>query len=377
MLSQRRARRREAEATGRILARLHWQCWRADPPPAEVTDAEFIRAMPLVIQSGSVGLVWPRLRGRFDPHGAVALAMEAAYDAQVAHNAEVEREVVRVMARLRDAGVESVLIKGLAVAGLYPAGLIRPAGDIDLVVRDEDYDAAKGALMDVRLSLHRDYGPKSIRPAVDPDAHIDVDLHRFSSWKEIASHEFFDRAQCVRMGKINVTVPDLGDHLRALCLHFLRHAAARPLRLVDIALLVERCSVEPNWQRMLCGYRSEARQVIATLGLARELLGVDLESAPPSVRGFATPDWFIASALWHWVRPPITPPTVLNEMLSNPLRTPLIFARRWPDPVRATIGTRAPFNRMPRLPVQAASYLLQTVYFAAVVFRRQVRDRID
>ena len=128
VLRGRRERRREAEETGAILARLHWQCWREDPPPVEVTDAEFIRVMPQVIRSGSVGLVWPRLRERFDPAGAVALAMEAAFQAQVAHNARVEREIAQVVTRLREHGIEPVLIKGLAVARLYPPGLVRPSG---------------------------------------------------------------------------------------------------------------------------------------------------------------------------------------------------------------------------------------------------------
>ncbi len=102
----------------------------------------------MLIESGSVGLVWPRLWHRAEELGAVGAALAAAYDAQVAHNARVERDIARVVTRLREHGVEPVLIKGLAVARLYPAPLIRTAGDIDLVVRDEDYNLAERLILD-------------------------------------------------------------------------------------------------------------------------------------------------------------------------------------------------------------------------------------
>jgi hypothetical protein len=44
-----------------ILRGLHWQCWRADAPPLETPLADLVAVLPVLIESGSVGLVWPRL----------------------------------------------------------------------------------------------------------------------------------------------------------------------------------------------------------------------------------------------------------------------------------------------------------------------------
>jgi hypothetical protein len=57
------------------------------------------------------------------------------------------------------------------------------------------------------------------------------------------------------------------------------------------------------------------------------------------------------------------------------LRHPAAFLRglllRWPNPVEASVGVGAPFNRLPRLPFQIGDCLLRTAQFA----RRVVSER--
>src|SRR5204863_8636632 len=72
--------------------------------------------------------------------------------------------LTRAVSVLRDAGVEPLLAKGWAVARLYPEPGLRPAGDIDLCVRPEQYSAAQravrcpggpGGLADLHAGLNR------------------------------------------------------------------------------------------------------------------------------------------------------------------------------------------------------------------------------
>jgi len=129
--------------------------------------------MPIVIRSGSVGIVWPRLRDRYDPGSAIAQAMETAFQAQVQHNARVERDIARVVTRLRDHGVDPILVKGWAVARQYPPGLVRPAGDIDLVVREDAYERATALISELDREA----------------ATVGVDLKHPSIWEERPSDD--------------------------------------------------------------------------------------------------------------------------------------------------------------------------------------------
>lgn len=159
---------RSAEELGQILSRLHWQCWREDAPLLGVGPSELVAVLPILIRSGSVGLVWPRLRGQLDRYGAIALALEDAYQAQVAHNARVERDIARVVTRLQDHGIDPILVKGWSVARQYPEGLVRPAGDIDLVVREEEFERATVLISELDREA----------------ATIGVDLKHPGIWKE-------------------------------------------------------------------------------------------------------------------------------------------------------------------------------------------------
>ena len=133
-----------------------------------------------------------------------------------------ERSLQQAISLLRQAGVEPVLVKGWAIARLYPEPGLRPYCDIDLCVLPEQYAAAKAA-----LQSHTAQG-------------CDVDLHAgFGKFCERQTAAILERSQLVRLGEVEVRVLAAEDHLRFLCLHLLRHGAVRPLWLCDIAVLLE------------------------------------------------------------------------------------------------------------------------------------------
>lgn len=347
---ERRARRTaEALRKGEIIRQLHWQCWRPDAPPLETPLADLVEVLPVLIESGSVGLVWPRLWHRAEELGAVGAALAAAYDAQVAHNARVERDIARVVTRLREHGVEPVLIKGLAVARLYPAPLVRTAGDIDLVVRDGDYATAKAALADLHLSFHGDPASRraqatsasaAIRNADQESPIGDVDLHSVAKWYGAVDERFVTEAERVGIDmestRTEVRVPRVEDHLRALCLHFLRHGAVRPLRLCDIALLAESAPALDR-DRLLAGTAREAEYVAVTLRLAEALLGARLDAPPDEVRTHPLPAWLAPAALQQWGENPQRHTPHIRELLGGPRAAYHALASRWPDSISANM----------------------------------------
>ena len=113
-----------------------------------------------------------------------------------------EGQIVQAITLLRSAGVEPLLVKGWAVARLYPERGLRPYGDIDLCVRPEQYVTAVAALAapaagTVAVDLHKGL-PQLHRPSLD---------------------DVYERSQLVTLGKIDVRILGTEDHLRYMCIH--------------------------------------------------------------------------------------------------------------------------------------------------------------
>jgi hypothetical protein len=366
-----------------------------------VSLPELISVLPVLIGSGSVGIVWPQLRDSIGSDSVVGMVLEEAFRSQEAHNARVTRGLGRVVSRLRDGGVEPVLIKGLAVARLYPAELVRTAGDIDLVVRDEDCGTAQEVLADVRLSFHADPAARRAFAARGQGGdhgdrpYVEVDLHRFSTWYGARHERFFADVECVPIGETLVRVPRVEDHLRALCLHFLRHGAVRPMRLCDIALLVESgggiglrpmggelSAIRPygssgdsadrpygvpdelDWDRVLNGTAREIEQIAVTLRLAEELLGAGLDDAPAEIRDRALPSWLVPAVLRQWEENPQRTVPHIRELMTTPRDAYTALARRWPDPISATIRTGGRFDDSPGGRLMMRAYLKHLLLFS-------------
>ena len=337
--------------TGALFREAHRGCWRADAPPLELEPREVLALMPLLIRTGSVGLVWPRLRHRAAELGATGAGLEAAYQSQVEHNARVEREIARVVGHLQGHGIDPVLIKGWAVSRLYPEGLVRPAGDIDLVVPDEDYERAKGLLAGTRLSLHRDSRRRSASNAeFERDWSIVVDLHSESRWGTHPGEGALERA--VSFDVCGAKVRTLGpeDTLRMLCFHFLGHGATRILRLVDIAMLLEDRSTEFDWDRLLGSDVVGRNWVVTAIGLAHRLLDARISDTPVSDAARGLPKWLVPIAEAQVLGMQAKGGNVLAELRANPADIGEIVARRWPDPVLAvaqhgvTYSDRSPWR---------------------------------
>lgn len=58
---------------GARLQEVHRHAWRADAPPLDLDLASLVVILPNLIESGSVGLVWPRLRHRAEEYGAAGV----------------------------------------------------------------------------------------------------------------------------------------------------------------------------------------------------------------------------------------------------------------------------------------------------------------
>ena len=338
-----------AEARGRQLARMLRRAWRARCDPEGLDVADLVDASPLLLRSGSAGLAWWRAQTA----GVTPPTLKPLHDAFGVHAlkaAILEAKIPAAFARLRARGVEPLLGKGWAVARLYPRPGLRPYGDIDLYVRAEDGPAARAALD-------------------EPGANgLPVDLH--CGLAELDDRRFEDvlaRSRTVRLGDAEVRVFGPEDHLRLLALHLLRHGAWRPVWFADVALILETVPPDFEWACFMSGDGARTDAAVCALRLAHELLGASLEGVPAPVRERRLPRWLVPAILRQWGDVGFEPHGTRTPMAVE-LRRPRGLLRalraRWPNAVEATVGRRARFNGLPRLPFQIGECFARTLRFA-------------
>jgi hypothetical protein len=315
-----------------------------------------IAAAPLLLQTGSAGLAWWKIRPSPVASHRVCDELHQTYRLIALQAAVHEPRVARAFATLRAAGVEAILGKGWAMARLYPSAGVRPYGDIDLYVRPEQEPMARTALD---------------QPGEDP---LPVDLH--CGLGELDDRRFEDvlaRSRVEALRGVEVRVFGAEDHVRLVALHMLRHGVLRPLWLCDVALALESRPPDFDWDAFARGSRRRSAWVKSAFGLAHALLGARLDGVPVAEAAARLPPWLVPAVLRQWSA--FVPPHGSRAPMAASLRHPAAFLRglllRWPNPVEATVGVGAPFNGLPRLPFQIGDCLLRTAQFA----RRLVAER--
>lgn len=341
-----------SKSSGRLVAAMLAGSWRPTPAPFEHSAAELEEIAPVLINSGAGALVWWRLRHSDLQTTRAASQFQQIYRMNTLQAALHQRTIEQVVALLRSNGIEPILVKGWAVARLYPEMGLRPCGDIDLCVRPEQYEAADVALKSLE---HK---------------RIEVDLHcGFEKFGGGSTDGFYDRSQLVELGDTRVRVLSEEDHLRVLSIHLLREGAWRPLWLCDVAATVESRSAEFDWADCLTENRRQAEWVTCAISLAHQLLGARLEGTPANNRRKHLPRWLVPVILKEWAS--LLPSMTQRHRapMASYLRYPSGFLKglryRWPNPIEATVQMRASFNGLPRLPFQFGSCLARTAKFAA------------
>ena len=348
----------------RLLAEALAGSWRVSPPESRFEAGELARITPALVGSGAAALAWWKIRcSPLREHDA-AETLRQSYRRQTLQVALQEREIEHVFSLLRSAGVEPVLLKGWAAAGLYPERGLRPPGDIDLCVRPGQRGAARAAL----------WGPGRRGTAVTDLAHDAHALACAGGWDALYARS---RLLGLNGSKVRVLGPE--DQLRFLCLHLLRHSAYRPLWLCDVAAALESLPADFDWDVALGGDALTRNRVACVLDLARLLLGARREDLPAEVTATRAPSWLVREVLQQWERPCTTdhaPRELMSASLRRPSRALPAILARWPDPIRAAVGLQLPFDDGPRLPGQLAFYLVCSAAFLTRPLRR-ARPRGD
>jgi hypothetical protein len=344
----------------RLMTTVLVGAWRRSPPPLEISAKALQSVTVGLLRSKTGALGWWRVRHtplRTSPAG---IRLRHAYHRHSLQAALHGRSLTRVVTRLRSRGVEPVLMKGPAIARLYAERSLRPFDDLDLCVRPDQYHRALAMLRGwtgglSMVDLHQGFGRLYAR-----------------SWEEL-----YARSQTVPLGGIEVRLLSPEDHLRVLCLHQLKHGTPSPLWLCDVAVALESRPPDFDWDRVLGPDRKRADWVACAIGLAHHFLDVPIDDTPVASRAKRLPRWLAPSVLQQWVRHSTADyhgPHRFAPAWRFLTRAGMVSRHYWPSAVAASIHLHAPFNDLPRWPIQTADAVGRMVRFCV---RRMLGLRPD
>ena len=327
--------------------------WRqSDLPPLNLSESQLDAVTPLLYGSGAAALGWWRVRNTDLQTTSSADVLHQAYRLQALQSGIHEEKIEKVFSVLRQASIDGILIKGWAAAGMYPERGLRPYGDIDLVVRPEQYEAASKLLA---------------APEVQD---CWIDLHRSISEIDDRTVQYlFERSTRLSLGKETVSVLSAEDHLALLAVHLLKHGAWRPLWLCDIGAAIESLPANFDWHVCLGRNRTRAGWITTAIGLAQELLGARINNVAPEAQPAKLPEWLVQSVLRQWEQPfavnqpPMSHPLPMSTALRSPGMLFEALRQRWPNPILATVSVNGQFNSIPRLPYQLGNCLARARRF--------------
>jgi len=344
---------RRKQSPGELVAHLLYGAWRQLPPTLKATTENLEAVTPQLLGSGSSGLVSRRISQTDLQTSPAAFELKQAYRLQSLYAGLHEAEIEQVITRLHAAGIEPVLLKGRAIADLYPEHGLRPYGDVDLCFSKQHYELALSALKSPEFKDS------------NVDAHEELDEIYGLSFDELLMS-----SQMKTVGKVAVRTPCAEHHLRILCIHFLKHGAWRPLSLCDVAVAIEARRADFDWDRCLGKDNLIVDWVSCAIGLAHRLLGARIEDTPVAPRALQLPRWLVPAVLRQWENP-YPQENEATELMITHLRkrsgVMRAIGKRWPNPILATVYFRAPFNSLPRFPFQLSNYISQAARFLATL----------
>jgi hypothetical protein len=255
---------------------------------------------------------WPALVTLAEAHGVISLLAssvgqlqenlappELAHKIRELHRAQVlsalqmTAELFRLADQFRDAGLDTVLVKGptLALRAYGDTGA-RQYGDLDFLVRQKDI------LRATELMISAGYKPEIAVESLSAQkipgqylfvrtaAPLLVELHTERTMRYfprgLPIEEFFARRQYISADGHHVPALAIEDELLLICIHGAKHLWERLSLVADVAAFVAR-QTALNWERSFATARAVGAERMLNSGLllASNLLGAAL---PQNIR---------------------------------------------------------------------------------------------
>jgi hypothetical protein len=232
-----------------------------------------------------------------------------------------EREHARALAALAAARVETIVLKGPALARtLYPKSALRGSGDLDVLVRQERWLDAHRALLGAgytcvqeleapppKVAEHKAYYHTQY---LSKDRVHMVEVHYDLWWyglRPALGEQYWQRSIPLEIGGVQTRMVSMEDMLLHLCVHLHHHGYSRLIWFTDLALLI-RANPNLHWPYLVQAARTEGLGIFVYYSLLylERLLDV------------AAPKWVLQAlkpgALQAWVHDRLCPTQTVLEV---------------------------------------------------------------
>lgn len=233
--------------------------------------------------------------------------LKQAYQNNLHKTLFLSRELISILDKLSDAGIDVMPYKGLALAeSLYGDIALRQSGDIDLLIRDADLERIREAVGELGYTPHirlseaeeKAYLKSGYECAFDGPAGrnlLEVQWAiqpRFYA-VEIEMEGLFRRAVNRTVAGYAIKTPSPEDLFLILAVHAAKHLWGRMIWVCDLARLSALPSLDWEW----IGQQAEQLGVVRILRLSLQLAERLLDWPVPESANPCLPEDSIASAL--------------------------------------------------------------------------------
>ncbi len=205
----------------------------------------------------------------------------------------LSRELIRIVDYLTELGIEVMPYKGLALAELiYGDIALRQSGDIDLLIRPQDFPRIRAAAREIgyspQLALSKSeeeaYLKSGYECAFDGTPGPNMLEVQWAIQPRFYAMDFdmdglFQRAVTVRVAGHPMRTPSPEDLLLVLSAHAAKHVWGRLIWLCDIARIMSLPTLDWNWIGSQARTLGIVRIVHISMLLANRLLGASIPAA--------------------------------------------------------------------------------------------------
>ena len=260
----------------------NWQDWHAQIK-IESLDADSLSLLPLLYRN--------LVDEKIDPEPQERIRLRGAYLDILGRNLTLFNRAKPLLQALNEAGLQTMLLKGSALASLYyPDNGVRPMADIDLLIRTHQTEEGIASL------LQQGWEPrprrweqftKSYRQIAPSHEFIkgrqSIDLH----WHVLpeccqpdADDDFWDTAVPLDFQEIRTLALQPADQLLHVCVHGARRVSVTTLRwLVDVVMIVKHAKPAVEWDRLIT--QAHRRRLIPAVLDALSYVRENLEAQIP------------------------------------------------------------------------------------------------
>jgi predicted nucleotidyltransferase len=256
----------------------------------EFTESDWSEFIKLSSLHGVAPILYKLLqtqRSKNNIPGWVIRKLRVLYVLNATKQNDMLNEFSKVFRKLNGDGVSFIVLKGPHLAEVvYRDWALRPMGDLDILVNEEDLSKASSSLQEIGYSNRKSESPHQhhhlpqfLKEGAAP---IEIHLGISSTWPVAFTADYdglWERAQRVKIGGVEILVLSLEDLILNLSLHACQHNfRIRLMHIYDISQTLRQYKSQINWVELVSRAHlwNSIKALYLTLEVTHDLLGISV-----------------------------------------------------------------------------------------------------